>query len=140
MSEYDNVVVEKLRLKGKAALGVKGDGIRKKKKQKQKQKKRIDGFSQLVREDDHDLSGRNITSLVDCSKEKVRDTHGGGGKGLYEDMLTAAERRYLQQWEKIDLQRMSKMASKSHRDRIQEFNQRLANLSEHHDIPKVGPG
>lgn len=57
MSEYDNVVVEKLRLKGKAALGVKGDGIRKKKKQKQKQKKRIDGFSQLVREDDHDLSG-----------------------------------------------------------------------------------
>lgn len=52
MSEYENVVVEKLRLKGKA-LGVKGDGIRKKKKQK----KRIDEFSRLVREDDHDLSG-----------------------------------------------------------------------------------
>lgn len=83
------------------------------------------------------LLGRNITSLVDCSKE----TDGGGsGKGLYDDMLTAAERRYLRQWEKINLQRMAKMASKSHRDRIQEFNQCLANLSEHHDIPKVGPG
>lgn len=47
MSEYENVVVGKLRLKGKA-LGVKGDGMKKKKKPK----KQFDNFSQLVREDD----------------------------------------------------------------------------------------
>ncbi|CAN1825514.1 Uncharacterized protein C31G5.21 [Linum perenne] len=35
---------------------------------------------------------------------------------------------------------MAKMASKSHRDRIHEFNHYLANLTEHYDIPKVGPG
>jgi protein FAM32A len=35
---------------------------------------------------------------------------------------------------------MAKVANKSHRDRIQDFNQYLANLSEHYDIPKVGPG
>lgn len=57
-----------------------------------------------------------------------------------DDHLTPAERRYLQQWEKIDRQRLAKMAAKSHRVRIQEFNQYLANLSEHYDIPKVGPG
>lgn len=30
-----------------------------------------------------------------------------------------------------------KMATKSHREKIEEFNQRLANMSEHYDIPKV---
>lgn len=69
------------------------------------------------------------------------DTNGSKGQyATYDDSLTPAERRYLQQWEKIDLRRMAEMASKSHRDRIHEFNQYLGNLSEHHDIPKVGPG
>ncbi|THU47600.1 hypothetical protein C4D60_Mb09t17290 [Musa balbisiana] len=38
------------------------------------------------------------------------------------------------------MKRLAKISSKSHRDRIQEFNQYLANLSEHYDIPEVGPG
>lgn len=42
---YENVVLGKLRLKGKVALGVKGDGIRKKKKPK----KLFDNLSQPVR-------------------------------------------------------------------------------------------
>ncbi|CAD6252191.1 unnamed protein product [Miscanthus lutarioriparius] len=46
-----------------------------------------------------------------------------------------AERRYMEL-----KQKMAKVANKSHRDRIQDFNQYLANLSEHYDIPKVGPG
>ncbi|KOM41908.1 hypothetical protein LR48_Vigan04g210600 [Vigna angularis] len=58
----------------------------------------------------------------------------------YDDHLTPAERRFLHQTQKLELQRLSKMASKSHRDRIHEFNRYLANLSEHYDIPKVGPG
>lgn len=33
---------------------------------------------------------------------------------------------------------LAKMAKKSHRDRVQELNRYLANLSEHYDIPKVG--
>lgn len=46
----------------------------------------------------------------------------------------------FEQWETLEWQRLAKMASKSHSDRIQEFNQYLANLTEHCDIPKVGPG
>jgi len=42
----------------------------------------------------------------------------------------------MEQKQKIDMQKMAKVANKSHRDR----NQDLANLSEHYDIPKVGPG
>jgi len=36
--------------------------------------------------------------------------------------------------------RIEKMAAKSHREKIEEYNEKLANLSEHHDIPRVGPG
>ena len=58
----------------------------------------------------------------------------------FDDHLTPAERRFLHQTQKLELQRLAKMANKSHRDRIHEFNQYLANLTEHYDIPKVGPG
>lgn len=57
-----------------------------------------------------------------------------------DDHLTPAERRYIEQREKLDINRLAKEANKSHRDRIQDFNQYLANMSEHYDIPKVGPG
>ncbi|RRT52127.1 hypothetical protein B296_00035915 [Ensete ventricosum] len=57
-----------------------------------------------------------------------------------DDQLTPAERRYIDQRERINVKRLAKTANKSHRDRIQDFNQYLANLSEHYDIPKVGPG
>lgn len=57
-----------------------------------------------------------------------------------DDQLTPAERRYIEQRERIDVKRLAKTANKSHRDRIQDFNQYLANMSEHYDIPKVGPG
>lgn len=60
--------------------------------------------------------------------------------GPAEDHRTAAEKKYHEQKAKLEAQRLSKVASKSHRQRVEEFNQYLANLSEHYDIPKVGPG
>jgi len=35
---------------------------------------------------------------------------------------------------------LAKTAARSHRDRVAEYNHKLSTLSEHHDIPKVGPG
>lgn len=35
---------------------------------------------------------------------------------------------------------MDQMAGKSHRERVQEYNEKLSQLTEHNDIPKVGPG
>jgi hypothetical protein len=34
-------------------------------------------------------------------------------------------------------ERVAKLASKTHKDRVNEFNSKLEALSEHHDIPKV---
>ncbi|KAI5589185.1 hypothetical protein POPTR_005G174400v4 [Populus trichocarpa] len=132
MSAYENVIGGRLKLKGKA-LDVKAGGIIKKKKNLRYKKHRYqdqsaaDGNTALAT--DH---ARDMNETDKCDEQ--------GQTAKYDDHLTPAEKRYLQQWEKIDTQRMVKMASKSHRDRIQEFNQYLANLSEHYDIPKVGPG
>ncbi|CAL0327230.1 unnamed protein product [Lupinus luteus] len=113
-SAYDNVVIEKLKLKGKA-LDIKANNAIKKKKKK-KHRKSSQHFPQTT-------------------------TSGGEGKGASnDDYLTPFERRFLQQREKVEVERLVKMARMSHRDKIQGFNQYLANLSDHYDIPKVGPG
>ena len=56
------------------------------------------------------------------------------------DNRTEAERRYDEQAERTQARLIEKMASKSHKDKVREFNEYLSKLSEHHDIPKVGPG
>ena len=38
------------------------------------------------------------------------------------------------------MDRVSKAAAKSHKEKVSEFNNKLEQLSEHYDIPKVGPG
>ena len=36
------------------------------------------------------------------------------------------------------LEKAAKAAAKTHKERVAEFNEKLENLSEHYDIPKVG--
>ncbi|ONK79381.1 uncharacterized protein A4U43_C01F5780 [Asparagus officinalis] len=120
MSAFENVVGGKLKLKGKP-LNVKAGGVKKKKK---KNKYHYENNSETLRNELQEES------------DKLGDE---GHRPSYHH-LTPAERRYMEQREKIEMRRLAKMASKSHRDRIQEFNQYLANLTEHYDIPKVGPG
>ena len=54
-----------------------------------------------------------------------------------EDEMTEAERKaqkYKQNAEKKDL---AKVAKQSHRDRVEEFSQKLSELTELNDIPRV---
>jgi protein FAM32A len=111
MLEYQNVVGGRLKLKGKA-LDVKDGGAIKKKKYQREESSQT--------ESDKNGDERNPHSDY--------------------DHLTPAERRYMEQKQKIDMKKMAKVANKSYKDRMQDFNQYLANLSEHYDIPKVGPG
>lgn len=57
-----------------------------------------------------------------------------------EDRRTAAERKHDERVSSLQEGKLKKLAQMSHRDRVKEFNEHLAKLSEHHDIPKVGPG
>ncbi|XP_052174872.1 uncharacterized protein LOC127789863 isoform X2 [Diospyros lotus] len=137
MSAYENVVGGKLKLKGKA-LDVKAEGMKKKKKHK----KHYDQLSQIS-ENELSAGGSTGLSIDDTNQEDGNDANKSTGEGhavSYDEHLTPAERRYMDQKEKIDVHRLARTANKSHRDRIQDFNQYLANMSEHYDIPKVGPG
>lgn len=74
----------------------------------------------------------------DANEEEIDDAD--KSTAHYDDHLTPVERRYIEQKERIDVHRLAKKANKSHHDRIQDFSQYLANMSEHYDIPKVDPG
>jgi protein FAM32A len=56
------------------------------------------------------------------------------------DNRTAAQKKFDELAEKRRREQLQKAATKSHRQRIVEFNKKLANLSEHNDLPKIGPG
>ena len=57
-----------------------------------------------------------------------------------EDTRTAAEKKYDAIIEKRELEEIEKLAAKSHRDKIREFNEKLESLSEHYDLQKVSGG
>ncbi|KAJ3213868.1 hypothetical protein HDU67_002369 [Dinochytrium kinnereticum] len=54
--------------------------------------------------------------------------------------LTPAEIRFEEIRRKRQEEKAAKIAQKSHKERVADYNNYLASLSEHHDIPKVGPG
>lgn len=55
-----------------------------------------------------------------------------------EDRRTEAQKRHDERVRKLEEEQLRKMATKGYRDRVKDFNEHLASLSEHHDIPKVG--
>ncbi|CRH02758.1 conserved Plasmodium protein, unknown function [Plasmodium relictum] len=61
-------------------------------------------------------------------------------KEILESNLTEAEKAYKLVLKKREKQRIEKILQESYRERLQKFNDNLASLSEHFDIPKVGPG
>ncbi|KAF7137743.1 hypothetical protein RHSIM_Rhsim07G0208000 [Rhododendron simsii] len=88
--------------------------------------------------------GGNTGKSMGLDEDDISDTNKSVGEGndaaaAYDEHMTPAERRYMEQKERIDVHRLAKIANKSHRDRIQDFNQYLTNMSEHYDIPKAIP-
>ncbi|KAJ7529465.1 hypothetical protein O6H91_15G051700 [Diphasiastrum complanatum] len=126
---YDSVIGGKLKLKGKA-LDVKASGLKKKKKKE----KQFD--LQIIA-----LKGQESSELTaDDEPKNAEEGLGDSQRAILEDHRTAAEKKYDEQKAKLEIASLAKLANKSHRERIEDFNQYLANLSEHYDIPKVGPG
>lgn len=63
----------------------------------------------------------------------------GGGPPLPR-RKTAAELKFEEAHRKRLEAQAEKVASKTHKEKVAEFNAYLEKLSEHHDLPKVGPG
>jgi protein FAM32A len=53
---------------------------------------------------------------------------------------TDSERRFEEKRRKRAEEQARKEGTKSYKQRLEQFNKHLGSLSEHYDIPKVGPG
>ncbi|KAJ3279014.1 hypothetical protein HDU76_009663 [Blyttiomyces sp. JEL0837] len=77
-------------------------------------------------------SAADVKEVVD--EVKATSSHSTGRQ------LTAAEKRFEEVRKKRMEEKAAKVATKSHKERVQDFNSYLDKLTEHYDIPKVGPG
>ncbi|KAJ3119891.1 hypothetical protein HK100_000114 [Physocladia obscura] len=116
-----------LKLKGVAS----GSGVSKKKKKKaasvEKAPELIAGESEF----ESALQGDG-GELPPVSRAAVEETANPA--------MTDAERRFEETRKKRAAAAAAKTAQKSHAERVQDLNKYLESLSEHHDIPRVGPG
>ncbi|TFL06104.1 hypothetical protein BDV98DRAFT_521231 [Pterulicium gracile] len=114
--------------------GVKEGGVVKKKKKSSKSSSSKSGNDQdrlkeLLQED-----------LPPTSSSSGRNSPATGSSLDSQDKRTDAEKRFEETKRRRLAERVAKLAHKTHKERVQDLNNHLESLSEHHDIPKVGPG
>jgi protein FAM32A len=122
------------------ALKLKGGGIDKKKKKKKPKPNPAestadastapDSPSQLNSKSPPHTSRRSVSPSVIARTIKE---NGGRPK-------TEAERRHEEMRRKRLEEKVKKEGVKTHKEKVEELNKYLSGLSEHHDMPKIGPG
>lgn len=109
--EYNSVARGPLKLKA-------ADGMVKKKKNKKKRKEEEKKYLEQI-------AKLNENSTVQTTSSSSGPT------------LTKAEQSFIKMQEKRQVERIMEKASKSHKQRVEQFNRNLDLLTEHYDIPKV---
>ncbi|THH02620.1 hypothetical protein EW026_g315 [Hermanssonia centrifuga] len=125
-----------LKLKGGVA---EGGVVKKKKKSKSKSKEAESGLPMQT-------GGERLSELETVLRDEEAKIGSPSGSSrnspavVSSDRKTAAEKRFEETQRRRLAERVAKLATQTHKDRVNEFNNKLEALSEHHDIPKVGPG
>ncbi|KAJ2704211.1 hypothetical protein FB645_003446 [Coemansia sp. IMI 203386] len=89
----------------------------------------------------HKHKRKSKTNEQDASSEDDNDKDKGEKKSdKPSESMTEAEKKYREILKQRKLERIERLASKSYRERVKEFNEKLERTPEHHDMPKVGPG
>ncbi|KAH8781512.1 hypothetical protein F5882DRAFT_379559 [Hyaloscypha sp. PMI_1271] len=138
--EYSSVVRGGLKLKGTAPSGI----SKKKKKDKKKPREAADGEKRECKND----ALRKALEDEDEAMVRARDKGEGGGEEVGDrelevrgnDGKTASERAYEEMRRRRLHERLQKEGVKTHKEKVEELNKYLSNLSEHHDMPRIGPG
>ncbi|CZS89848.1 uncharacterized protein RAG0_01088 [Rhynchosporium agropyri] len=145
--EYTPVVRGALKLKGSAPAGI---------KKKKKKPKTIDSEASSSTKKSA-LQSALEEEDAESSKAVVKGKSKEGGKETGEeeeldvaalreledregDGKTASERAYEEMRRKRLHNRLQKEGVKTHKERVEELNKYLSKLSEHHDMPRIGPG
>ncbi|KAI2779576.1 DUF1754-domain-containing protein [Daldinia loculata] len=126
---------------GAGALKLKGGKIQKNKKKK---KTKAPTLERSLTPGDSSTSTSKPKDVEDPGQRDSKDAD-DGGEGEVVEQKTEAERRYEEANRKKMLKMLEdpKVASefrKTHKERVEGLNTYLSKLSEHHDMPKIGPG
>ncbi|KAF9225450.1 DUF1754-domain-containing protein [Gyrodon lividus] len=133
MADYDFRPGGSLKLKRGVA-----EGAIVKKKKKSKLKSKVDDGKGRERERVKELL---LSEDVDSTPGSTSGSNRASPSlSSSNDRKTDAERRFEEVQRRRLESKVAKMAHKTHKDRVNELNAKLESLSEHHDIPKVGPG
>lgn len=122
--EYKTVAGGGLKLKGSKPSGVG--------KTKKKKKPKAEGSAKL----------ENALAEVerkDVAKNENEEKMASDGEDLNETK-TPTQRKHEEMKRKRLNERLEREGVKSHKEKVEELNKYLSKLSEHHDMPKIGPG
>ncbi|KAK4888522.1 hypothetical protein LTR27_012583 [Elasticomyces elasticus] len=128
-SDYSSAVGGGLKLKGAKDAGIK------KKKKKSKPSESAAAASEAEPSEQTALQkalADEETGLEATGKEREAETRQFG--------KTEAQVRHEERRRKRLDERLQKDGIKTHKERVEELNKYLSGLSEHHDMPKIGPG
>ncbi|KAK4952639.1 hypothetical protein LTR10_009445 [Elasticomyces elasticus] len=128
-SDYSSAVGGGLKLKGAKDAGIK------KKKKKSKPSEPATAASEAESNEQTALQkalADEETGLEATGKEREAETRQFG--------KTEAQVRHEERRRKRLDERLQKEGIKTHKERVEELNKYLSGLSEHHDMPKIGPG
>lgn len=96
--------------------------------------------ARITRDKDDALGSDAPTAAAADDASRIDDDEDGGGGQEAAARKTPAERRWEEQRRKRLEDRLKKEGVKTHKERVEELNRYLSGLSEHHDMPKIGPG
>lgn len=116
MSDYSLASREPLKLKGVS--------MKKKKKKKIVEESLVDELRKTVKKLDDATDSKSDVPMVTLPEDNDLP-------------YTKAQLSFFKMQEKIQAERAMQKASKSHRQRVEEFNRKLDEMTEHYDIPKV---
>ncbi|GIZ40425.1 hypothetical protein CKM354_000376200 [Cercospora kikuchii] len=132
-SDYSSAIGGGLKLKGSSS-GI--DKSKKKKKKSSKPTTESDNNEKPATKDPETSQSalqKALADTDDTSKSPDATEITTYGK-------TEAQRRYEERRKKRLEERLQREGVKTHKERVQELNKYLSTLSEHNDMPRIGPG
>lgn len=138
-SDYTSTISGGLKLKG----GAKDAGVKKKSKKTKSSKDKVAPKPSIPQEGEGagdsktpntDLALSTTHSDRDATPSEQQPSSSGTGK-------TEAQRRHEEiKRKRLDDRLKREGGAKTHKQRVEELNKYLSTLSEHHDMPRIGPG
>ncbi|KAG9965101.1 hypothetical protein KCU61_g1966, partial [Aureobasidium melanogenum] len=113
--------------------GAKNAGIEKKRKKKSSSKSSAVAATTSSSKDATPAKDTTDPDLEQREKNKQESLIPDDGKTEYERRHEETRRKRLEE-------RLMREGVKTHKERVEELNKYLSTLSEHHDMPRIGPG